>query len=212
MHASDPPRSLRLRRSFGKTLSIYPRSAPGALETNFDWFNFTISNRLLPTRADYWRNTFFIPHSYSPPTKKYVLNSRAGNRAAWLRDWVTLRYSKGTEWLVVSSTYPHWLRKSCKVTFAVGQQKLDFGSIAFFSFIISDMLTCARLKSKLLFSPLSAAYQVNCRSSFSREIIWLSETWPCTCLVIFSQFFLSCFCVNIQSLLVFTIFTVLMYT
>ena len=28
MHASDPPRSLRLRRSFWKTVSIYPRSAP----------------------------------------------------------------------------------------------------------------------------------------------------------------------------------------
>ena len=42
-----------------------------------------------------------------------------------------------------------------------GQQKLEFGSTAFFAFIISDMLTCARFKSKLLFSPLSAAYQVN---------------------------------------------------
>ena len=28
VHASDPPRSLRLRRSFWKTVSIYPRSAP----------------------------------------------------------------------------------------------------------------------------------------------------------------------------------------
>ena len=29
VHASDPPRSLRLRRSFWKTVSISPRSAPG---------------------------------------------------------------------------------------------------------------------------------------------------------------------------------------
>ena len=28
VHASDRPRSLRLRRSFWKTVSIYPRSAP----------------------------------------------------------------------------------------------------------------------------------------------------------------------------------------
>ena len=31
VHASDPPRSLRLRRLFWKTVSIYPRSAPVVL-------------------------------------------------------------------------------------------------------------------------------------------------------------------------------------
>ena len=33
VHASDPPRSLRLRRSFWKTVSISPRSAPVSLPT-----------------------------------------------------------------------------------------------------------------------------------------------------------------------------------
>ena len=36
VHASDPPRSLRLRRSFWKTVSIDPRSAPDLETSNLD--------------------------------------------------------------------------------------------------------------------------------------------------------------------------------
>ena len=34
VYASDPPRSLRYRRSFWKTVSIYPRSAPAESESD----------------------------------------------------------------------------------------------------------------------------------------------------------------------------------
>ena len=48
VHASDPPRSLRLRRSFWKTVSIYPRSAPDYTTTMHHHHISIVSLLLLP--------------------------------------------------------------------------------------------------------------------------------------------------------------------
>ena len=54
VHASDPPRSLRLRRSFWKTVSIYPRSAPARCPQGENWLYSDKHSNLFPHVCPLW--------------------------------------------------------------------------------------------------------------------------------------------------------------
>ena len=79
VHASDPPRSLRLRRSFWKTVSIYPRSAPDFLLSHL-WF---VVSRLFSLSFFLFSFTKITPHiifSRTKPSLTSCMMSVTGQR------------------------------------------------------------------------------------------------------------------------------------